>query len=85
MEDVYKNIEEYNRNKKFEILNLFDDWIAGMLSKKKISPTVTELFIKGRKFNISPVFIKQFYFTVPKNIRRNSIHYFVMKISKLKI
>ena len=41
---------------------------------------VTELFIRGRKLNISLVFITQSYFLVPKNIRLNSTHYFVMKI-----
>ena len=46
-----------------------------MLSNKNINPIVTELFIKGRKLNISLVFITQAYFTVPKNIRLNSTHY----------
>ena len=47
---------------------------------KKRSPIATELFIRGRKLNISLVFITQSYFAVPKNIRLNSTHYFVMKI-----
>ena len=51
-----------------------------MLSDKKLNPIVTELFIRGRKLNISLVFITKSYFTVPKNIRLNSTHYFVMKI-----
>ena len=46
-----------------------------MLSNKNINPIVTELFIKGRKLNISLVFITQAYFTVPKNIRLTSTHY----------
>ena len=54
--------------------------IADMLSNKKLNPTVTELFIRGRKLNISLVFITQSYFTVSKNIRLNSLHYFVIKI-----
>ena len=62
------------------ILIVFDDMIADMLSNKKLNPVVTELFIRGRKLNISLAFIKQYYFTVPKNIRINSTHYFVMKI-----
>ena len=53
---------------------------ADMLSNKKRNPIVTELFIKGRKLNISLVFIVQSYFKVPRNIRLNSTHYFVMKI-----
>ena len=62
-----------------KILIRFDDMIAGMLSNEKLNPIVTELFIIGRKLNIS-VFIAQSYFAVPKNIRLNSTHYFVMKI-----
>ena len=55
MEDIYKNIEEYNPNKKQKILIVFDDMIAGMLSNKKLNPMVTELFVRGRKLNISLV------------------------------
>ena len=54
--------------------------IAHMLSNKKLKPIVTELFISGRKLNISLVFITQSYFAVPRNIRLNSAHYFIMKI-----
>ena len=54
--------------------------ISNVLSNKKLYPIVTELFIRGRKLNISLVFITQSYFAVPKNIRLNSTHYFVMKI-----
>ena len=57
MEDIYKNIEEYNPNKKPKILIVFDDIISDMLSNKKLNPIVTELFIRGRKLNISLVFI----------------------------
>ena len=81
MNDIYKNIEDYNPNKKRKILIVFDDMIADMLSNKKINPIVTELFIRDRKLNISIVFITQSYFAVPKNIRLNSTHYFIMKIS----
>ena len=80
MDDIYKNIEEYNPNKKRKILIVFDDMIADMLSNKKLNPIVTELFIRGRKLNISLVFITQSYFAVPKNIRLNSTNYFIMKI-----
>ena len=57
MNDIYKNIEEYNPNKKRKILIVFDDMIADMLSNKKLNPRVTELFFRGRKSNISFVFI----------------------------
>ena len=46
-----------------------------MLSNKKLNPIVTELFIRGRKLNISLVVITQSYFAVPKNIRLNSTRY----------
>ena len=80
MDDIYKNIEEYNPNKKRTILIVFHDMITDMLSNKKINPIVTELFIRGRKLNISLAIIPQSYFNFPKNIRLNSKHYFVMKI-----
>ena len=57
MDDIYKNIEEYNPNKKQKILTVFNDMIADMLSNQKLNPIVTELFIRGRKLNISLVFI----------------------------
>ena len=54
--------------------------ITDMLRSKKCNPIVTELFFKGRKLNTSLVFITKSYFVVPKYIRLNSIHYFVMEI-----
>ena len=57
MDDIYENIEEYNPNKKQKILIAFGDMIADMLSNKKLKPVVTGLFIRGRKLNISLVFI----------------------------
>ena len=54
--------------------------IADMLNNKKINPIVTELFMKGRKLNISLVLSTQSYFAVPKNTRLNSKHYFIMEI-----
>ena len=68
MDDVYKNIEEYNPNKIRKILIVFDDTIADMLSNKKLNPVLTELFIRGRKLNISLVFITQSYFAVQKKL-----------------
>ena len=53
--------------------------IADMLRNKKLNPIVTELFMRTRKLNISLIFITQSYFAVPKNIKLNSTHYFIMK------
>ena len=52
-----------------------------MESNKTLSPIVTELFLRERKLKILLVFISQSYFNVPKTIRLNATHYFVMKIS----
>ena len=80
MQDVYKNIEDSNPIKKRKILIVFDDMIADMINNDKLNPIVTELFIRGRKLNISIVFITQSYFKVPKDVRLNSTHFFIMKI-----
>ena len=56
MNNIYKNIEGSNPNKKRKILVVFDDVITDMLSNKKPNPIVTELFIRGRKLNIFLVF-----------------------------
>ena len=78
--DIYKNIQEYNPNKKRKTLIVFDDIIADILSNEKLNPIVTELFIRRRRLTISHVFIRESYFAVLKNIRLNLTHYFVMKI-----
>ena len=72
MQDVYKNIEDYNPGKKCKILVVFDDVIADMINNKKLNPVVTKLFITGRKLNISIVCITQSYFKVPKDVGLNS-------------
>ena len=80
MEDVYKNIENYNPGRKRKILIVFDDMIADRIINKKLNPVVTELFIRGRKLNISIVFITKSYFKVSKDVRLNSAHLAIMKI-----
>ena len=79
MKDVYENTEDYIPIKKRKILIVFDDMIADMINNNKLNPIVTELFIRGRKLNISIVFITQSYFKVPKDVRLNSTHFFIMK------
>ena len=75
MQDVYKNIEDYNPGKKCKILIVLDDMIADMIINKKVNSVVTELFIRGRKLNISIIFITQLYFKAPKDVRSNSTHF----------
>ena len=67
MQDVYKNIDEYNVDKEHKMLIVFDDMIADMINNKKINSIITKLFIRDRKLNISLVFITQLYFKVPKD------------------
>ena len=78
MSDVYKNIYEYNTDEERKILIVFDDMIADMINNKKINSVITKFFIRDRKLNISHVFITQSY--VPKDVRLNSTHFFIMKI-----
>ena len=66
MHDVYKNIDEYNPDKENKILIVFGDMTADMIDNKKVNSIVTELFIRGRKLNISLVFITQSYFKFQK-------------------
>ena len=79
MQDVYKNIEECNPSRKCNVLIVFDGMIV-MIINNKLSSVVTELFISGRKLNISPGFITQSHFQVPKYVRLNCTHFFVKKI-----
>ena len=51
-----------------------------MINNKKLDSIVNELFIRGRKINISIVFITQSYFKVPRVVRLNTTHFFIMKI-----
>ena len=59
MDGIYRNIEEYDPHKKQKIIIAFDDMIADMLNDKKLNPVGTELFIIGRKLNVTLVFIIQ--------------------------
>ena len=80
MHDVYKFINYYNSNKENKILTVFHDMIADMINNRRLDSIVTELFIRGRKLNISLVFITQSYFKVPKDVRLNTSHFFIAKI-----
>ena len=79
MQDVYKNIGEYNINKERKILKVFVDMIGDLIDNKKLNSIEIKLFIWGRKLNISHAFITQSYFKVPKDTV-NTTHFFIMKI-----
>ena len=80
MHKVYKNIDKYNPDKENKVLIVFDDMIADVINNKELNSIVRELFIRSRKLNISLAFITQSYFKVPKDVRNNSTHFFIMKI-----
>ena len=79
--DVYKNIDNYNQSRKRKILIVFDDMVADIMTNKKFQAIIKELFIRCRKVSISHVFNTQSYFFVPKDVRLNSTHYLIMKIN----
>ena len=81
MIDVFENIDNYNPLRKPKVLIVFDDMIADIMANKKCQQILEELFIRSRKTNISLVFISKSYFFVPKNVRLNCMHYYIMKIS----
>ena len=80
MHNVYKNIDYYNPDKESKILIVFDDMVADMINNKVLNSIVTALFIRGRKLNISLVYITQSYFKALKDIRLNTSHFFIAKI-----
>ena len=84
MDDVYKNIDDCNPNRKTKILIVFDDTIADIMTNKKFQDIIKEIFIRCRKLNISLVFITQSYFSVPTDVRLDSTHYLIMKINLRK-
>ena len=77
---IDKNINYYNPYKENKMLIVFDYMIADMINNKKLNSIVIELFIRGRKLNISLVFIRQSYFKVPKDVKLNTTHFFIAKI-----
>ena len=80
MNNVYRNVNYYNPDKENKILIVLDDMIADMIQNKKLNSLVTELFITGRKLNVSLVVISKLYFKVPKYVRLNTIHFFITNI-----
>ena len=84
MRNVYKNINHYNLDKENKVLIVFDDMIADMINNKRVDTIVTELFIRGRKLNISLVSIMESYFKVPKDTRLDTTHCFIAKIRDKK-
>ena len=79
MRDVYKNINDYNPYNENKIFIFFDDMIADMINIKKLDSVVTELFIRGRKFNISLVLSRNHILRFQKMLE-NTTHFFIRKV-----
>ena len=77
MQDVYKNIYEYNQGKKCKTLIILDEMIADMLNNKSFNQTVIDLFIYYKKK--TNFFITKSYFALPQNAKLNSTHFFIKK------
>ena len=81
MDDIYENINDFNPIRKRKKIIVFDDTIADIMTNKRFKAIIIELFIRCRRSNISLIFITQSYFSVPKDARLNTTHYFIMKIN----
>ena len=80
MDDIFDQIEDYNKKRKRKVLIAFDDIISHVMSNKKAQQVLKELFIRCRKLNISLSFLTQYYFSVPKDVRLNCTHYIIFKL-----
>ena len=79
MQDVYKNVYEYNQGKKWKTLIILDEMIADMLNNKSFNQTVIDLFIYYKKK--TNFFITKSYFALPQNAKLNSTHFFIKKFT----
>ena len=80
MDDVFDNINVYNKNIDKKVLIIFDDIITDIMRSKKFKAIVKELFIRCSKLIISIIFITQSYFRTTEDPRLNSTHYILVKI-----
>ena len=80
MDDIFENIEGYNKKRKRKVVIVFDDIISHVMSNKKAQEVLKYLFIRCRKLSISLCFLTQSYFSVPKDVRLNGTHYIIIKL-----
>ena len=81
MDDIYDDINDYNKKRKRNVLIVFDDMISHVMSNKKAQQVLKELLIRCRKLNISLCFLTQSYFSVPKDVRLNCTHYIIFRLN----
>ena len=80
MDDIFPQIEDYNKKSKREILIIFDNMISHVMPDKNAQQILKYLFIRCRKLNISICFLAQSYFSAPKDVRLNCTHYILFKL-----
>ena len=80
MDDIFPQIEDYNKKRKRKVLIVFDDMVSHVMSDKKAQQILKDLFIRCRKLNISLCFLTQSYFSVPKDVRLNCTHYILFEL-----
>ena len=80
MDDIFLQIEDYNKKRERKILIISDDMISHVMSDKKAQQILKDLFIRCRKLNISLCFLTQSYFSVPKDVRLYCTHYILFKL-----
>ena len=84
MDDVFDDINNYNKNRDKKVLIVFDDMIADIEYNKKFKRIIKELFYRARIINVAIVFITQSYFRALKDARLNSTNYILMNIGNKK-
>ena len=80
MDDIFPQIEDYNKKRNRKVLIIFDDMISHVMSDKKAHQNLKHVFIRCRKLNISLCFLTQSYFSVPKDVRLNCTYYILFKL-----
>ena len=81
VDDIFPQIEDFNKKRKTRVLIIFDDMISHVMSDIKAQQVLKDLFIRCRKINISPCFLTQSYFSVPNDVRLNCTHYILFKLN----
>ena len=81
MDDIYDNIEDYDKKRKRKVLIVSDGMISHVMSNKKAQQVLKQLFIRCRKLNISLCFLTQSYFSVSKDVELNCTHYIIFKLN----
>ena len=84
MDDAYDDIGNYNKKRDKKVSIVFDDMIADIEYDKNFKIMIKELFYRGKKLNISIVFITQSYFRTLRDARLNSTHDLLTKSGNKK-